>query len=81
MDWINIVQTVGFPIAMVLAYSYFIYQQYLDSKEREKTYVELIQEQNKRFDAQDLQLQAIVLTQEKIIERLEKMEGKENTDE
>lgn len=76
MDWVNIIQTVGFPIAMVGACSYFIYQLWLDSKEREKNYIEIIQEQNKRFDAQDLQLQAIVLTQEKIIERLEKMESK-----
>ena len=34
----------------------------------------MIQKQNERVDSQDLQLQAIVLTQEKIIERLEKIE-------
>ena len=38
----------------------------------------MIQQQNERFDSQDLQLQAIVLTQEKIIERLENIEKKES---
>ena len=53
---------------------FFIFKIWEQSKERENVYIEMIQKQNERFDSQDLQLQAIVLTQEKIIERLEKIE-------
>lgn len=76
MEIVNIIQTVGFPIAVAIACGYFIFKLWEQSKEREQNYIDIITEQNKRFDAQDLQLQAIVLTQEKIIERLEKMEQK-----
>lgn len=48
-----------------------------DKKESEKALRELIEKQNERFNAQDLQLQAIVLTQEKILDRLERIESKE----
>ena len=77
MEWVEIVQSVGFPIAVAAACFYFIFIIWQQSKERENTYIEMIQKQNERFDAQDLQLQAIVLTQEKIIERLENIERKE----
>lgn len=78
MDWVGIVQTVGFPIAVAGGCFYFIFLLWQQSKERENTYIEMIQKQNERFDSQDLQLQAIVLTQEKIIERLENIEKKES---
>jgi hypothetical protein len=73
---VNLIQTVGFPIAMVGACSYFIYLLWKQSKEREDKYIQVIGNLLERFDAQDLQLQAIVMTQEKIIERLEKFEKK-----
>lgn len=78
MEWVEIVQSVGFPIAVAGGCFLFIFKLWEQSKEREKTYIEMIQKQNERFDAQDLQLQAIVLTQEKIIERLENIEKKES---
>ena len=77
MEWVEIVKNVGFPIAVALVCFVFIFKIWEQSKERENTYIEMIQKQNERFDAQDLQLQAIVLTQEKIIERLENIEKKE----
>ena len=76
---VNVVQTVGFPIAMVGACSYFIYLLWKQSKEREDKYIAVIADLLERFDAQDLQLQAIVMTQERIIERLEKIETKGET--
>ena len=78
MEWVDIVQSVGFPITVALVCFLFIFKMWEQSKEREKTYIEMIQKQNERFDAQDLQLQAIALTQEKIIERLENIEKKES---
>lgn len=83
MEYVEIIQTLGFPIALVCGMGWFIFQIWQQSKERERIYIEMIQKQNERFDAQDLQLQAIVLTQEKIIERLEKIEVKkgENSNE
>ena len=78
MEWVEIVQSVGFPIAVAAACFYFIFVMWQQSKERENTYIDMIQKQNERFDAQDLQLQAIALTQEKIIERLENIEKKES---
>lgn len=76
MEWVEIVQSVGFPIAVALGCFVFIFKLWEQSKDREQTYIDIIQQQNARFDAQDMQLQAIVLTQEKIIERLEKIETK-----
>ena len=76
MEWVEIIQSVGFPIAVSLGCFVFIFKLWEQSKEREQTYIDIIQQQNNRFDAQDMQLQAIVLTQEKIIERLEKIETK-----
>ena len=76
MEWVEIIQSVGFPIAVALGCFVFIFKLWEQSKEREQTYIDIIQQQNNRFDAQDMQLQAIVLTQEKIIERLEKIETK-----
>ena len=78
MEWVEIVQSVGFPIAVALGCFLFIFKLWEQSKEREQTYIDMIQKQNERFDSQDLQLQAIVLTQEKIIERLESIEKKES---
>lgn len=78
MEWVEIVQSVGFPMAVALVCFLFIFKLWEQSKERENTYIEMIQKQNERFDSQDLQLQAIVLTQEKIIERLENIEKKES---
>lgn len=74
MEWIEIIKELGFPTALVCAMGFFIFKIWEQSKERENVYIEMIQKQNERFDSQDLQLQAIVLTQEKIIERLEKIE-------
>ena len=79
MEWVEVIQSVGFPIAVALVCFLFIFNLWKQSKEREQTYIEIIQQQNARFDAQDKQLQAIVLTQEKIIERLEKIETKGET--
>ena len=47
-----------------------------DRNKNEEALRELIEKQNERFSAQDMQLQAITLTQEKIIEKLEKIENK-----
>ena len=47
-----------------------------DRNKNEESLRELIEKQNERFSAQDMQLQAITLTQEKIIEKLEKIENK-----
>ena len=80
MEWVEVIQTVGFPIAIALICILFLYKIWEQSKEREQTYIEMIQKQNERFDAQDMQLQAIVLTQEKIIERLEIIEKKGETE-
>lgn len=47
-----------------------------DRNKNEESLRELIEKQNERFSAQDMQLQAITLTQEKIIEKLEQIENK-----
>ena len=47
-----------------------------DRNKNEEALRDLIEKQNERFSAQDMQLQAITLTQEKIIEKLEKIENK-----
>lgn len=78
MEWVEVIQSVAFPILVACGMAWFIFQIWQQSKERENVYIEMIQKQNERFDAQDLQLQAIVLTQEKIIERLESIERKES---
>lgn len=80
MEWVEIITNSGGLVALA-AIMYKLFQdQREDKKESEKALRELIEKQNDRFNAQDLQLQAIVLTQEKIIERLEKIETKESED-
>ena len=51
-----------------------------DRNKNEESLRELIEKQNERFSAQDMQLQAITLTQEKIIEKLEKIENNKKGD-
>ena len=81
MEWIEIIQTLGFPIALVCAMGFFIFKLWEQSKEREDKYVEIIFSQNEKFDIQSKQLEAIALTQERILERLDKVEKGENSNE
>lgn len=81
MEWIEIIQTLGFPIALVCAMGFFIFKLWEQSKEREDKYVEIIFSQNEKFDIQSKQLEAIALTQERILERLDKVEKGENINE
>ena len=80
MEWIEIIQTLGFPIAIVCAMGFFIFKLWEQSKEREDKYVEIIFSQNEKFDIQSKQLEAIAKAQERILERLENLEkgDKEN---
>ena len=80
MEWIEIIQTLGFPIALVCAMGFFIFKLWEQSKEREDKYVEIIFSQNEKFDIQSKQLEAIAKAQERILERLENLEkgDKEN---
>lgn len=80
MEWIEIIQTLGFPIALVCAMGFFIFKLWEQSKEREDKYVEIIFSQNEKFDIQSKQLEAIALTQERILERLDKVEKGEKDD-
>lgn len=81
MEWVEIIQTLGFPIALVCAMGLFIFKLWEQSKEREDKYVEIIFSQNEKFDIQSKQLEAIALTQERILERLDKVEKGENINE
>lgn len=81
MDWVGIIQTLGFPIALVCAMGFFIFKLWEQSKEREDKYVEIIFSQNEKFDIQSKQLEAIALTQERILERLDRVEKGENINE
>lgn len=81
MEWIEIIQTLGFPIALVCAMGFFIFKLWEQSKEREDKYVEIIFSQNEKFEIQSKQLEAIALTQERILERLDKVEKGENSNE
>ena len=74
MEWIEIIQTLGFPIALVCAMGFFIFKLWEQSKEREDKYVEIIFSQNEKFDIQSKQLEAIAKAQERILERLENLE-------
>lgn len=74
MEWVEIIQTLGFPIALVCAMGFFIFKLWEQSKEREDKYVEIIFSQNEKFDIQSKQLEAIALTQERILERLDRVE-------
>lgn len=72
----ELITQLGFPIACVVAMGYFIWTIYKQSVEREDKLMELLNKQNDKFDVQNEQLQAIALTQERIIDRLEKLENK-----
>lgn len=77
MDALNIIEVItntGGLVALAVVMYKLFQDQRADSKENEKELRALIEKQNERFNAQDLQLQAITLTQEKILERLEAIE-------
>lgn len=74
MEWVDVIQTVGFPIFVAGACGYFIYKLWEQSKEREDKYIEIIMSMNEKFDIQSEQMQAIALTQERILDRLESIE-------
>ena len=77
MDALNIIEVItntGGLVALAIVMYKLFQDQRADSKENEKELRSLIEKQNERFNAQDLQLQAITLTQEKILERLEAIE-------
>jgi hypothetical protein len=80
MEIIEVIVNNGGLAALAIVLYKLFQDQREDKKESEKALRELIEKQNDRFNAQDLQLQAIVLTQEKIIERLEKIEARESED-
>ena len=64
----------GLVALAVIMYKLF-QDQREDRKETEKELRLLIEKQNDKFEAQNLQLQAITLTQEKILERLEMLDN------
>lgn len=72
----ELITQLGFPIACVVAMGYFIWTIYKQSVDREDKLMDLLNKQNDKFDVQNEQLQAIALTQERIIDRLEKLENK-----
>ena len=72
----ELITQLGFPIACVVAMGYLIWTIYKQSVDREDKLMELLNKQNDKFDVQNEQLQAIALTQERIIDRLEKLENK-----
>ena len=74
MEIIEIITNSGGLIALAVVMYKLFQDQREDRKETEKELRELIEKQNERFTTQDMQLQAIALTQEKILERLEKIE-------
>ena len=74
MEWMTIIESFGFPVACVVALAWFVWVKDQQAVEREKVLMDLIHEQNDKFDVQNQQLQAIALTQEHIIDRLEKIE-------
>ena len=74
MEWLTIIESFGFPVACVVALAWFVWIKDQQAVEREKVLMDLIHEQNTKFDIQSEQLQAIALTQERIIDRLEKLE-------
>lgn len=76
MEIFEIVTNSGGLVALAVIMYKLFQDQRDDRKESEKELRDLIEKQNERFNAQDMQLQAITLTQEKIIERLEKIEIK-----
>lgn len=82
MDQIaTLVATLGFPIVCAGAMAYFIWHLWKRNTEqneaRENKYIEIIQSQTVIFNVQAEQLKAIADTQERILDRLEKLEHKE----
>lgn len=78
MEIAEIITNAGGLVALAVVMYKLFQDQRADNKENEKELRSLIDKQNQKFEAQNLQLQAITLTQEKILERLERMERTEN---
>ena len=78
MEIAEIITNAGGLVALAVVMYKLFQDQREDRKENEKELRSLIEKQNEKFEAQNLQLQAITLTQEKILERLERMERIEN---
>lgn len=78
MEIAEIITNAGGLVALAVVMYKLFQDQREDRKENEKELRSLIENQNEKFEAQNLQLQAITLTQEKILERLERMERIEN---
>ena len=78
MEIAEIITNAGGLVALAVVMYKLFQDQRADNKENEKELRSLIDKQNQKFEAQNLQLQAITLTQEKILERLERMERAEN---
>ena len=78
MEIAEIITNAGGLVALAVVMYKLFQDQRADNKENERELRSLIDKQNEKFEAQNLQLQAITLTQEKILERLERMERTEN---
>ena len=78
MEIAEIITNAGGLVALAVVMYKLFQDQRADNKENERELRSLIDKQNEKFEAQNLQLQAITLTQEKILERLERMERIEN---
>lgn len=76
MEIIEIITNSGGLVALAIVMYKLFQDQREDRKETEKELRELIEKQNARFTTQDMQLQAIAMTQDKILERLEIIEFK-----
>ena len=74
MEIFEIITNTGGLVALAVVMYKLFQDQRADAKENEKELRNLIEKQNERFNTQDMQLQAIALTQEKILERLEALE-------
>lgn len=74
-ELVSMITNSGGLIAMAVVMYKLYMTQRDDRNKNEESLRELIEKQNERFSAQDMQLQAITLTQEKIIEKLEKIES------
>ena len=77
MEILDVIVNNGGLAALAFVLYKLFQDQREDRNENEKALRGLIEKQNERFNAQDLQLQAITLTQEKILDRLERIETKE----
>ena len=75
MEIAEIIMNSGGLVALAVIMYKLFQDQREDRKETEKELRLLIEKQNDKFEAQNLQLQAITLTQEKILERLEMLDN------